>query len=740
MTSNRKSFLGLLGFILILLGLAYSTHFNNGFEFDDSHTIQTNSAIRSLGNVVQFFTDGNTFSSLPANRAYRPLTTLMNSVDWVMGNGSSIPFHIHIFFWYLVQGMVLFYFTKFLLNKTLAHRDSDWAALLTTAFYMLHPANAETINYIIARSDSFSTLTILAGLLMYIYRDRIRGGQYLYLLPVIAGIYTKQTGVMFAPLLFLYIVLFEQKTSISDPFATVFSKKMHALKASLPAFIVCFGLFIFNQHYMTPESTVSVNTTISRFTYIITQMWVTLHYLSNFILPINLNADPGIATIFNPFDLKVIVGAIVILLLLGVALVTTRSEKTRVISFGIFWFFIALAPTSLTPLYQMANDHRTFFPYVGLSISMGYGLWLLYLKFESKIKALQIQRYILAYLIIILMAYAYGTYQRSEVWGSSESLWGDVVKKSPTNFRGWNNYGQALMATAKYPEAQAAFEQSLKLFPNYGTALINQAILFNAMGKSNLSENLFIQALSSNRSNPSSFYYYASWLNQQGRKTEAKELLQKALEVSPSHIASTELLNQINNSPITEADLLNQSVYFYNKNNHPESIIASQNALKLNPASAKAYNNICASYNQLSQWQNAIPACEQAIALDSTFTLAHNNLKVALNQSELQKNLGTNKTSTQMATEPELITVSLALYSQKDFKGAIAISQKVLKMNPRSATAYNNICVSHNQLKQWQLGVQACQQALNIDPNFSLARNNLNWALAELNKQKPGTK
>src|SRR5437588_9566855 len=43
---------------------------------------------------------------------------------------------------------------------------SSLTALLAVGFYGLHAANAETINYIIQRADSFSTLLIVASLLL----------------------------------------------------------------------------------------------------------------------------------------------------------------------------------------------------------------------------------------------------------------------------------------------------------------------------------------------------------------------------------------------------------------------------------------------------------------------------------------------------------------------------------------------------------------------------------------------
>jgi hypothetical protein len=41
-------------------------------------------------------------------------------------------------------------------------------ALLAVSWYLLHPANAETINYIIARSDSLSTLLVVVSFVFFI--------------------------------------------------------------------------------------------------------------------------------------------------------------------------------------------------------------------------------------------------------------------------------------------------------------------------------------------------------------------------------------------------------------------------------------------------------------------------------------------------------------------------------------------------------------------------------------------
>jgi protein O-mannosyl-transferase len=71
-------------------------------------------------------------------------------------------------------------------------------------------------------------------------------------------------------------------------------------------------------------------------------------------------------------------------------------------------------------------------------------------------------------------------------------------------------------------------------------------------------------------------------------------------------------------------------VDFYNAGDYQKSVEAAQAALTLQPDSAIAYNNICAGYNQLKQWDKAIEACGRALAIDPNYALAKNNLGVAV--------------------------------------------------------------------------------------------------------------
>jgi hypothetical protein len=69
-----------LALALVVL-IAYSNHFENGFHFDDFHTITGNPFIRDLHNIPQFFKDPAMFSTMPDHAAWRPITSVSLAID-----------------------------------------------------------------------------------------------------------------------------------------------------------------------------------------------------------------------------------------------------------------------------------------------------------------------------------------------------------------------------------------------------------------------------------------------------------------------------------------------------------------------------------------------------------------------------------------------------------------------------------------------------------------------------------
>ena len=68
-------------------------------------------------------------------------------------------------------------------------------------------------------------------------------------------------------------------------------------------------------------------------------------------------------------------------------------------------------------------------------------------------------------------------------------------------------------------------------------------------------------------------------------------------------------------------------------------------------------------------------------------------------------------------------------YRQGRYAEGVTANLRAIEYDPGSYLAYNNLCSCYNHLQEWEKGAAACRRALELNGDFELARNNLNWAL-----------
>lgn len=146
---------------------------------------------------------------------------------------------------------------------------------------------------------------------------------------------------------------------------------------------------------------------------------------------------------------------------------------------------------------------------------------------------------------LVVGGHAVGTYQRNTVWRTEETLWSDVVQKSPTNGRAWMNYALSVMGRGDYREAKRLFEQAQRYAPYYASLEANLGIVNDQLGAPRVAEPHFQRALQLDPDFVGGHYFYARWLVKQSRAREALPLLQRALTLSPGFYAARALLIQL---------------------------------------------------------------------------------------------------------------------------------------------------------------------------------------------------
>lgn len=517
--STRRRHWGLpLAALLALLVVcgAYANHFDNSFHFDDSHVIVNNLAIRSLESPQRFFADAETFTSRPQNAVYRPLLTLSYALDYRLGGGlDPRAFHRTQFALLLVLAALLFVLFRRLLETAAPSPWNGWLALGGATLFSLHTANTQTVNYLSSRSSLGATLGVVAGLCLYVVWPAGRRFA-LYLLPVILGGLTKPLAVMFAPLLLAYLLIVEREVS----------PRRVALRVA-PAFVLCLSMFVFLRS-MDSESLEYAG--VDRWTYALSQPWVWLHYLRLFLIPIGLTADTD-WQFGAGADTRFWVGCSAILIAAIYAFRLWRRDRLRPLAFGLAWFGLALLPTSsIVPLSEVYNEHRIFFPYVGLTLAFVWTISLAVKRIASGRRAVAVGT---SLIVGLIGAHAIGTHVRNRVWLTEATLWRDVAKKSPGNARGLMNYGLTLMRAGELDAALEQFERSEALNPDYEVLQINLGIVKTALDRASEAEAHFHRALRLAPDYAQGHFYHARWLIGQGRAPEALEALNAAVRLSP---------------------------------------------------------------------------------------------------------------------------------------------------------------------------------------------------------------
>ena len=706
----RMKLAAICGGLLLALLATYANHFRNSFHFDDFHTVTQNAAVRSLASVPSFFTDARTFSVFPTHASYRPVVSASLAFDYWLGRGlDPLWYHISTFAWYVVQLALMYLLFVKIMDLSRPGPHNMAVALLAVAWYGLHPASAETINYVIQRGDLYSTLGVVAGLVLYCYRPE--GKKWgAYLLPVAVGALSKPVAVMFAPILFVYILLFETGSSpeaafgpegkssngvnLSRPSLLSWPNLRRAARACLPALVVCAALGIF-QVAMTPKAFVSG--AASRLQYWLTQPIVTLHYFKTFFLPTELSADTDRQLVTSLFSEAFVIGFVFLCALVLAAWHALRIRAMHPVAFGLLWFLIALLPTSLVPLAEVENDHRMFFPFVGLVLAVCCAGAVFLEKEEERLATAgsptgaepgrvpsgsRLRAVLAVCASCLVAAYAYGTHLRNEAWRSEESLWQDVTEKSPRNGRGLMNYGLTQLAKGNTMVAYNYFQQAAVLTPNYSTLEINLGIAAGVLRRNAEAEQHFQRAATLAPEDSRSYSFYGRWLQGQGRIPEAIAILNKSAAINPADLdprytlmlvysqqfdwaglkrVTDEVLRvapgdaealrysamaQNANARVTAAEqlagaqpapenYLSLSLLYHRSGRYQDSVRAGKEALRLRPNYAEAYNNIAAAYQSMGRWDEAITAARQAILLKPDFQLARNNLAYAMSQKAL---------------------------------------------------------------------------------------------------------
>ena len=681
--------------LLAVLGV-WSSHFESSFHVDDEHTVVHNdAALSKLGNVSRFFSNPYLSADEPAYVYYQPLLTTTLALDYqVARNTSAFVYQIDTFAWFLL-GLIAMY-----LAFTLFSGSDRRTALLGAAIFALHPVAADTVNYISRRGSVMGAFGLLLGLYVWIfwakhlprqilsfnevpktpwdlsrriwyprinswYKTFVKLPLALYLIPVSLALLSDPTAAVFAPILLAYMLLFGFKRIV---------------RRIAPAVIVCTGYGIFHLLFTWRFFTwnFDARTRLPFFPYLIAQPLVIVRYFFSFFIPVHLSAASGVNALPHFWSPPAVAGYVGLAGIVWMAVATARRPAWRSLSFGIWWFLIALAPTSLVPQSSFEDDQRMYLPMIGLAFASARGIWML----AERIAQLPVNRKVSlaaqgALIFLLLAGCGWLTVARNQVWNSEATLWADAARNSPRN----------PMALIRHARLQAENGDALSAYANLvkATALasddpaseITLARAFDSLNKNADAEQQFRRAVASGAHYPPAFSSYAQWLSLQGRMDEALKFANRALAIDPRNLAARHVLldvysaksnwNEVNRlagetldlepgdaaslraRDVAESvfdrvrraernaegsksvdDYLQLSVAYFQNHEYENSVKACQRALAVQPGRVEAYSNMAAAYYALGRLDDTETALREALRIRPEMESAKNNLDFVL--------------------------------------------------------------------------------------------------------------
>ncbi|MCL0045387.1 tetratricopeptide repeat protein [Nitrospinaceae bacterium] len=562
------------------------------FLYDDAHAIEDNPYIKNLSKFQQMVGVQNIFN--------RSILLFTFSVNHAIGQLDVFGYHLINLMLHLCVGIILYFLTMELVaieNPALT-LTFQRLPLAVSLIHIFSPINVESIIYLSSRSSVLVTLFYLSSFYLFIrfvnskekQKNKWKKVHYpiVILFLFYLGLGTKEIIVTLPIVAVLYLWLQSS------------TKNFHKFLPELGVILIPLIIYLLYR-YVQMGNLLVIKTDpyshmIDRGLYILTQIKVVIsYYLAKLIFPINLNFEPDIRLVSGFFDWEWI-GSLII----GVGIaIGIFYQKSILLKCAFIWALITILPTSsIIPLKQIATEHRTYLP--GIGINMGLGI--LFLRSAS-------HRKVIPTLIILLIIYGFLTMERSLDYRSEINLWEDTVRKSPYKSMVHNNLGTAYLSKERLKEAQKSFEISSALSPSSTDPYINMGHIHSRnkeWDKAKLKYDLALK-LGANRSQV--FFNSGLMRLKLNKPAEALPFLLEAIKIK-------------NHRALYHQELGNA---FRMLKQYDSALKSYRKVLELEPNRVEAQNNIGIVFWNLKVLDKAELAFKKALTMEDKNTI-HNNL------------------------------------------------------------------------------------------------------------------
>jgi Tfp pilus assembly protein PilF len=485
---NRKALPAAVAAVLLAAGAVYLPSIDGEFQYDDQEIAKT-TWVREASR----FLEPSYWREMP-----RPLTALTFAVNHAIAGFRPTVWHVTNVLIHLAVVLLAWRFARQVLARAgLGLRAADeaappekgkgkrrkgppperaapeWLALAVAALFALHPIHTEAVSYISQRSEALASGLYLAGLLVLFAWDRAEPARRWKLLAAAIALH--------------FVDLVAKPIAATMPFAWLLAaavippaaerdlpwtaRVLRRVPAALPLVALSVGAALVGVASVKGSGHAGYDLGfVTPLQYVATQLRAIPVYVRLVLWPSGLNTDWHFPYSRGLGEPAVLAGAAFIGALVAGALVSWRRAGARegdgpavarLAAFGILFFLLALAPTTLVPLRDPFVEHRLYLPMLGIVLGLVAGVAVALRRVVPSPRSAAVAGAVLAGAALVALGAA--TYQRNHVWHSALALWSDASEKSPQKPRIWVNLGTALHFAGRYEEAVTAYDRALDL-------------------------------------------------------------------------------------------------------------------------------------------------------------------------------------------------------------------------------------------------------------------------------------
>ncbi len=566
---------------LVILSLAafifliYFPTLHFGFvSYDDPEILLNN-------NFVQNFQIKTLLTSVVA-RDYIPVTLLSFSLENFFFGLSPFVFHLNNVILHILNS-----FLVYILLRKLFDLEKNWLiAFLMSAVFAAHPLRVESVAWVTERKDVLFTFFYLLAIIFYLKSE------------------TKKYWLRLSVLAFL-LALFSKFMAVSLPFVLlatdwlrsgkITSKIIKNKRPYLGLSALAAAIQITLHESVTIESGSWLN-----------PIWSLVFYLSNSVYPSKLSITYD--AIMGPPAWPLIASAVFIVVC--TIWIASHSLYKREIFFGLIFFLITLVPVlQIVPFDNSSpfSDRYFYVPGIGLFVAIAFCVLSVFKKSATQ-------------LIMVTFAVALGfvAHERTFVWASDDSLWGDVVNKYPLSHSGLLNKGILLANAGNGAAGEKFMLQALQIKPNYDAAYGELGNYYGSIKKYPEAFDNCKRAYELNPRNFVSLFCMGQISRMMGHYQASIEIFNRMIQKIPNNYLA----------------YYNLGVTYFEMNMWREGTEEFKKVVELNDSYADGHNNLGVGYYHLRAYDKALTEFNRAVQLDPKLESARLNLASIRARSE----------------------------------------------------------------------------------------------------------